>query len=81
MISVLVHILNQESVKMDIEEIPAPGDVSLIGKNPREKTDKEVNWVEDGVTTVVIPMWRITLIEVLPSLEEETEFPLPFRND
>ncbi len=81
MITLLVHIQNQESVKMDVEDLPGPGDVNLIGKNPREKTDKEVGWVEDGVTTVMIPMWRITLIEVLPSLEEETEFPLPFRND
>ncbi|KXK22556.1 MAG: hypothetical protein UZ15_CFX003001017 [Chloroflexi bacterium OLB15] len=81
MITLLVHIQNQESVKMDVEDLPGPGDNNIVGKNPREKTDKEVGWVEDGVTTVIIPMWRITLIEVLPSLEEETEFPLPFRND
>ncbi len=81
MITVLVHIQNQESIKMDVEEIPGPGDTSLIGKNPRERTDKEVDWIEDGVTTILLPMWRITLIEVLPSPEEESEFPLPFRND
>jgi len=37
--------------------------------------------LEDGVTTVIFPWWRITFIEVLPQESEEAEFPLPFRND
>lgn len=81
MITLLVHINNQESIKLDVEEIPNPSDNALVGKNPRERTDKEVDWLEDGVATIVLPWWRITLVEVLPSPEEEMEFPLPFRND
>ncbi|MDZ4767517.1 MAG: hypothetical protein SGJ24_00175 [Chloroflexota bacterium] len=81
MITLLVHINNAEPVKLDVEDIPKPTDNALIGKNPREKTDKEVNWIEEGVTTLILPWWRITFIEVLPSGTEEEEFPLPFRND
>jgi len=81
MYTLLVHINNAEPVKIDVEELPKPTDNAIIGKNPREKTDRELNWLEEGVATVYFPWWRVTFIEVLPSPSEETEFPLPFRND
>ncbi|MBK8025977.1 MAG: hypothetical protein IPK19_32480 [Chloroflexi bacterium] len=81
MITVLVHINNAEAVKGDIEALPQSGDNVLTVKNPREKTDREATWLEDGVTTVVIPWWRITFVEVLPSGADAEEFPLPFRDD
>jgi hypothetical protein len=81
MITLLVHINNADPIKLDAEEVPRPSDQAIIGKNPRDRTDREVTWVEDGVSTVVIPWWRITFIEVLPAAEEADEFPLPFRND
>jgi len=81
MITLLVHVHNSEPFKLDVEELPKPGDLVVIGKNPRERTDREVDWIEDGVTTLIYPWWRITFIEVLPSAEDEVEFPLPFRND
>jgi hypothetical protein len=81
MITLLVHIANQEPIKVDVEEMPDPRDTVIIGRNPRERTDKEVNWVEEGVTTVIFPWWRINYVEVLPGAEEDVEFPMPFRTD
>jgi hypothetical protein len=81
MITLLLHIQNAEPVKVDVEELPGPTDVVIIGRNVRDRTDREVNWVEDGVKTVLIPWWRITYVEVMPSAGEEDEFPMPFRND
>jgi hypothetical protein len=81
MITLLLHIQNSEPIKLDVEEMPKPDDTMIIGKNPRERTEKEVNWIEEGVTTVVFPIWRLTLIEVLPSAADEVEFPLPFRTE
>jgi hypothetical protein len=81
MITVLVHINNAEPVKLDMEDMPSPSDSAIIGKNPRERSEKEVTWIEDGVTTLVIPWWRITFVEILPSAGDEVEFPLPFRNE
>jgi hypothetical protein len=81
MITVLVHIANSDPVKCDIDEMPTPSDSLVIAKNPRDRGDKEVTFLEDGVTTVVFPWWRITFIEILPSAEAEDEFPLPFRLD
>jgi hypothetical protein len=81
MITVLMHIANAEPVKIDLDEMPSLQDVAVIGKNPRDRADKEVSWLEEGVTTIVFPWWRITFIEILPTEAEEEEFPLPFRND
>ncbi len=81
MITLLVHINNAEPIKIDVDEMPNPRDFAIVGKNPRERTEKEVPWLDEGVTTIMFPWWRITFIEVLPSESEETEFPLFFRNE
>ncbi|MFN8448370.1 MAG: hypothetical protein U0521_07205 [Anaerolineae bacterium] len=81
MITLLLHLNNSEPVKLDVDEMPTSADNFIIGKNPRERTEKEVPWLDEGVTTVMVPLWRITLIQVLPSAEDEVEFPLPFRNE
>jgi hypothetical protein len=79
--TILVHIANSEPVKLDVEELPRPVDVAIMGRNPRDRADKDVAWLEEGVTTVMIPWWRVNYIQVLPSVEDKEEFPLPFRND
>ncbi|RMF78444.1 MAG: hypothetical protein D6737_14675 [Chloroflexi bacterium] len=79
MITLLVHIANAEAIKLDVEEIPAPTDPVIIGSNPRERNDKDVTWLEDGVTTIMLPWWRINFIEVLPDPDAQADYPLPFR--
>lgn len=79
MYSILVHISGSEPVKLDVDEIPTIHDTCVIGRNPRERSDKELTWVDEGVTTIVIPWWRINYIQILPSGAEELEFELPFR--
>jgi hypothetical protein len=81
MISIILHIANSEPVKVDVDELPKPTDNCIYGKNPRERNDKELAWVDEGVTTVIFPWWRINYIQVLPSQEEEQEFPLFFRKE
>jgi hypothetical protein len=81
MITLLVHINNADPVKIDVEEMPKATDNAIVGKNPRDRAEKEVDWLEDGVTTIMFPWWRVTFVEVLPSPEDAAEFPLPFRNE
>ena len=80
-VTLLVHISNSEPVKIDADQIPDPKDTSIIGRNPRDRADKEVGWLDEGVSTILIPWWRVNYIQVLPSPEDELEFPLPFRSD
>lgn len=75
----LLHIANSEPVKVDVEDMPSQHDVMIVGKNPRDRGDKEVTWLDEGVSTVIFPLWRINYIQVLPGREEEVEIELTFR--
>ncbi|MBK9122761.1 MAG: hypothetical protein IPM16_06520 [Chloroflexi bacterium] len=81
MMSILVHLANTEPIKLDVEALPNPNDTVLIGRNPRDHVDRELNWIDEGVRMVILPWWRINYVQVLPSAEEQEEFPLLFRND
>jgi hypothetical protein len=81
MITLILHIDNSEPVKVDVDEMPKPTDSVIIGKNPRERTDKEVYWLDEGVTTVLFPWHRINYIQVLPDPTEESDVPRLFRDD
>lgn len=81
MLTLQIHIANGEPIKLDVEDMPSMTDIAIIGSNPRDRQEREVNWVDDGVSTVIIPWSRINYIQILPSEDEEEEFPLPFRND
>jgi hypothetical protein len=80
MYKILIHVANMEPVKADVDELPNLTDTCVIGRNVRERSDKELTWVDEGVTTVIFPWWRINYIQVLPSGEEDLEFQLPFRD-
>lgn len=79
--TILVHIANADPVKLDVDELPDPTHLVVMGRNPRDRGDREVNWVDEGVTTVILPWWRINYIQVLPTEEDKQEFPTFFRND
>ncbi len=81
MYTIIVHISNSEPVKMDVEELPKPTDTIIIGNNPRERNDKDLTWLEEGVTQVIFPWWRINFIQILPDEEAAEEFPTFFRED
>lgn len=81
MIQIIVHMDGSEPVKIDVEEMPDPNAYAILGKNPRDRGDREVTWIDDGVTTIMLPWWRINYIQILPSDDEAPDFPMPFRMD
>jgi hypothetical protein len=80
MYTIIVHISNAEPVKLDVEELPKSTDTCIVGKNPRLRSEKEVDWVDEGVTTVVFPWHRVNYVQVMTSGEEELDFPLLYRD-
>ena len=80
MFTIVLHISNSEAIKIEVEELPKPTDTCVVGKNPRLRSDKEVEWVDEGVQTVIVPMHRLNYIQVYPSGDESSEFVLPYRD-
>jgi hypothetical protein len=81
MITVIVHISNSEPIKLDVEELPDPTHITVMGRNPRDRKDREVEWIDEGVTTIILPWSRINFIQILPSSNAQDEFPQLWRND
>lgn len=81
MITLLLHIANAEPVKLDVEDLPHPSDLMILGRNPRDRKDREVDWLDEGVTTVMIPWSRINLIQVMPDPNAQSDVLMPWRND
>ena len=68
-IRVLVHVLNEETVLAEVEQLPAAQDNCLVVHNPRKRDGKPIPLLADGVKTVIYPWTRITYVEVLDETE------------
>jgi hypothetical protein len=70
-ITIILHILNEEAVVGEIEELPASADNMLTINNPRRLDGKDLHFLSENVVTVIWPLHRVTFIEVMPSKEDE----------
>jgi hypothetical protein len=75
--TLLIHIMNEEPIVAEVEELPSPSDQALYCISPRRRDGRELHYVLPEVQTVIIPWHRISFVEVLPSGEEE-EIVSPF---
>lgn len=71
MLTILLHIQNDDPVLGEVDDLPAPGDSLLVVKNPRRKDGKDLHYLEANVTSVMWPVARINFIEIMPAAEEE----------
>ena len=54
-ISAIAHISNQEPVLCDLDEMPKPSDTILTMINPRRRDGQDLDFLEEGVTTLLWP--------------------------
>lgn len=64
-VRVILHVLNEESIVADLDELPDSKDNCVIVRNPRRRDGKSLSMLAEGVETVIYPWTRITYIEVL----------------
>jgi hypothetical protein len=69
--TVFVHLVGEDAMVGEIDELPQRADTIVPVKNPRRKDGKDIAYLEQNVTQIFIPVQRITLLEVLPGAEEE----------
>ncbi|MBX3065715.1 MAG: hypothetical protein U0528_10990 [Anaerolineae bacterium] len=77
--TVFIHLMNQDPVMMDVDELPKPSDYLIVGQNPRRRDGKDVPFILGDVTTVYFPIHQISFIELMPSGDDEEVF-RPFRD-
>jgi hypothetical protein len=69
--TILLHILNEEAVVGEIEDMPDPKDQVLIVHNVRYRDGRDVSYVLPETKTVVYAWTRIHCVEILPGDAEE----------
>lgn len=69
--TVLIHILNEEAVIGEIEEMPDPSDQVLIVNHVRYRDGRQVSYVLPETDTVIYPWIRIHCLEIMPGEEKE----------
>ncbi len=71
MISVILHIANEDPIVGELDEMPAPSDQIVVVKNPRRRDGKDISYLNGNVSTVIWPMIRVNFIEVMSDRDEE----------
>jgi len=69
-VTLILHIPNEEPVAGEVDEMPGVQDTAVVLKNPRRRDGKDIHYLDPEVSTIIIPLNRITLIEVMPGAEE-----------
>jgi hypothetical protein len=70
-ITLLLHINNEDPILCEVDHMPTPTDVVIIGRNPRRRDGKDIPNIQPNVTTVIWPINRLVFVEIMPTDEEE----------
>ncbi len=69
--SVILHLVDEEQIIGEVDELPNPADQFMILNHPRRRDGKRLNYLQEEVTTVLFPWHRITLVQLLPEADIE----------
>ncbi len=69
--TLLFHIPNEEPIAGEVDELPGPQDTIVVLKNPRRRDGKDIHYLDPEVNSIIVPLSRVTIIEILPGAEEE----------
>ncbi len=69
-VTLVLHIPNEEPIAGEVDELPGPQDTLIVLNNPRRRDGKDIHYLDPEVSTIILPLSRVTVIEVMPSAEE-----------
>lgn len=69
--TIIVHILNEDPIVGEVDEIPSKDDTLLIVKNPRRREGGDLHYLQDGVNMVIWPVQRVNFVEIMSNEDED----------
>ncbi len=69
--TLLLHILNEDAVIGEVEELPSPTSSYLMLNSPRLRDGRDVSYLLPETNIVIYPWVRIHSVEVLPTEGDE----------
>jgi hypothetical protein len=79
-VRVVAHIPNEDPFVADLEEMPSSTATNVYLTNLRTRDGKPVAWLTDRVRGILLPMHRLTFLEVVITQWDEREVE-PFFKD
>lgn len=71
MVSVILHIQNEDPIVGEMDSLPSPSDSIILVKNPRRRDGKDISYINTSVSSVIWPISRVSFIEIMSSGDEE----------
>jgi len=69
--TILIHLLNEDPVVGEVEELPEASTSFLKVTSPRLRDGRDVPYLMPETATVLYPLGRIHSVEILPTEGEE----------
>lgn len=64
--TVIIHMIDLETLSGEMEALPDPGDQFIILHKPQQRDGRMLESLREGVTTVLLPWSQIQFIQLLP---------------
>ena len=71
--TVIVHLVGEDPMVAELEQMPAAGDTFVVLANPRRRDGKPVANVTYGAQSFLFPLHRITFIEFMDGSGKQEE--------
>jgi hypothetical protein len=69
--TVIVHINNEEPIECEVDHLPTGNEVMITLSNPRLRDGKDLHYLDESVTRMMVPVHRINFIQIMPSAEAD----------
>lgn len=70
--TIILHLLNEDPVVGEVDELPVKTDTLIFVNNPRRRDGKGLSYLEENVSTVCWPIARLSFLEIRPDRNENT---------
>jgi len=74
MVSIILHISNEDPIVCEMDEIPPPTSNFFTVHNPRKRDGKDIHYLDEDVTSMIVPLHRVNFIQLMPSGDVEEVF-------
>ncbi len=78
---VIIHVIGEDPILADMEELPKPQDLFVEFTNPRKRDGKAIPYITQGAKVFMYPWHRLSFVEVMTTETEREEVIEFFRED
>lgn len=67
---VIIHVIGEDPILAELEELPKPTDQFLEFTNPKRRDGKPIPYVTMGAKSFMFPWHRLSFVEVMTAEQE-----------